>query len=168
MNEVDNRIVNPYSIRNPRWTANCTSSVRADGRYTVTPVDASKMWAFAALQDNYADRYGNVQVAVIEHDADVNGMPDSLSCVDWTKRGRYSDTVCWIAGALNNRGSMFHELRYEPGRNITVTLLGAALYTPDDWTAIEKLMASGDLPGPWWAPPRDGATGQSYPPVLTP
>lgn len=168
MSEIRNRVVNPYSLRNPIWSLNCTSSVRADGRRTFTPVDASKPWGFAALQGRYTNRFGNVEVAVIEHDAGVDVMPDNLNCVDWVKRGQYSDTVCWIAGALNNRGSLYHELQYSAGRDLSVTLLGAALYTPDDWTLIEKLMASGDLSGPWWAPPRDGTTGQAYPPVLTP
>lgn len=168
MSEIRNRVVNPYSMRNSRWATNCTSSVRADGRRTFTPVDASQLWSFAALQNNYADRYGNVQVAVIEHEASVDAQPDMLVSVDWIKRGQYSDTVCWIAGALNNTGSVNHELQYSAGRDLSVTLLGAALYTADDWEKIEQLMASGELPGPWFAPPRDGISGQNYPPVLIP
>lgn len=166
--EVVNRVVKPYSTRNSVWTANCTGVVREDGRRTFTPVDASKLWSFAALQGNYADRYGNVQVAVVEHDAGADGMPDVFSCVDWIKRGRYSDTVCWIAGALNNRGSLYHELRYAAGRDLTVTLLGAALYTADDWAWIERLMASGKLKLPWFAPPGHAVSDQPYPPVLMP
>ena len=168
MSEIENRIANPYSARQHVWSLNCTSVPRADGRRTFTPVDASKVWAFAALQASYADRYGNVEVAVLEHDAGVNAQPDTLGSTDWIKRGNYSDTICWVAGRLNNRGSLFHELQYKPGRNITVTLLGATLCTETDWETIEQLMASGDMPGPWWAPPRDGITGQAYPPMLTP
>lgn len=168
MSEIRNRVVNPYATRNPVWSRNCSSTVREDGRRTFTAVDASRLWAFAALQGQYADRYGNVQVAVIEHDAGVDGMPDNMNSVDWIKRGEYSPTVFWVAGALNNRGSLYHEIQYLPGREISVTLLGAALYTADDWEKIEHLMASGELPGPWFAPPRDGISGQIYPPVLIP
>lgn len=168
MSEIENRIVNPYSLCNSKWTMNCTSSVRADGRRTFRPVDASKVWAFAALQAGYTDRYGNVEVAVLEHDAGVNAQPDTLSSTDWIKRGNYSDTICWVAGRLNNRGSLFHELQYSAGRDLSVTLLGATLCTEADWETIEQLMASGDMPGPWWAPPRDGLTGQTYPPVFVP
>lgn len=166
--EIRTRIADPYSRRASIWTLNVESTARTDGRYSYAPKNPEKQWAFAALQRDYPYRYGCVEVAVVGHDAGVDGMPDNLSCVDWLKRGRYSDTVCWIAGRLNNRGSLYHELQYAAGRDLTVTLLGAALYTADDWAWIERLRASGKLKVPWFAPSVHAISGQPYPPVLLP
>lgn len=166
--EIHTRIADPYCRRASVWTLNVESVPSPDGRYSYRPKDPTKQWAFAALQRNYPYRYGCVEVAVVSHDAGVDGMPDGLSCVEWLKRGRYSDTVCWIAGPADNRGSLFHELQYSPGRDITVTLLGVAFYETDDWAIIDQLMTAGKIPIPWTAPPMSAASGVQTLPVLIP
>lgn len=166
--EIRNQIVNPYSRRASIWTWNCVSTPLSDGRYLYAPKDPSKEWAFAALQDNYQNRYGHVEIAIIGHEVGVDGKPTSISGSSWVQTGDLSDTVSWVAGQLRNTGTLYHEIQYAAGRDLSVTLLGAALYTPDDWTAIEQLMVAGKIPGPWTAPPMSTTSGVRTLPVLIP
>lgn len=116
---------------------------------------------------------GDVLVLVYECDAPTllvglnTGSTYCMRGCDWLRGGTVSDRIGWNACKIVDTTLSNHEFAIHRDAG-WVTIRGCANYTGEDWPAIETQINNGRLPAGWFAPPQDGVTGQTYPPVLIP
>ena len=80
---------------------------------------------------------GSIGVALLSDTTSVSGV-ESGAIVE---RGDG-----WIAADYSATGNWTLTMK----QNTTVTLMGSAVYTPEDWRRVKALVESGDLPTPWF------------------
>ena len=172
MMEIRNLNPDPSCLRQSWWKNDWVTATQCpDNRWKYTNTDTSKEWGFAAVRKMGEERYGRVLCAIVETDSKPPIFPvTAINSVDNVQKGTISDTRYWIAGTMNREGALAHELQM----NTAITalkLLASAVYTPEDWTHVQALLANNAPPRllyPWWGTPTAATQSAPQPPVLIP
>ena len=172
MSEIRNMCTQPYPVsKRDLWNVACEQLDDGLWRYSVNG-SYVRGTVLAARNSNATD-VGDVLVLVYECDSPnllVGLNSGSSYCMrgcDWLRGGTVSDRIGWNACRIVDTTQSNHEFSIHRDAG-WVTIRGCADYTAADWPTIEALLDTGSLPTAWFAPPRDGVSGQIYPPVLMP
>ena len=172
MSEIRNMCTQPYPV-SQRGLWNVVSEQLDDGLWRYSVGDSYERGTVRAVSNSTATDVGDVLVLVYECDNPTllvglnTGSSYCMRGCDWLRGGTVSDRIGWNACRIVDTSQANHEfpLHRDAG---WVTIRGCANYTADDWPTIETLLDTGSLPTAWFAPPRDGFSGQIYPPTLIP
>lgn len=170
--ESRNMCTRPYSTsKHNVW--NVESEQLDDGLWRYMVNGSYERGTVRAAINSTAVTVGDVLVLVYECDQPnllIGLNAGSTYCMrgcDWLRGGTVSDRIGWNACKIVDTTLSNHEFVIHRDAGWT-TIRGCANYTAADWPTIEALLATGSLPTAWFAPPRDGISGQIYPPTLIP
>lgn len=172
MSEIRNMCTQPYPVSKlSLW--NVVSEQLDDGLWRYSIDGNYERGTVRAAWKATTVAVGDVLVLVYECDSPnllVGLNTGSSYCMrgcDWLRGGTVSDRIGWNACRIVDTTQSNHEFSIHRDAG-WVTIRGCANYTAADWPAIEALLDTGSLPTAWFAPPRDGISGQIYPPTLIP
>ena len=116
------------------------------GNISATQDEKTKLWTYTTkswynlfpfVGTGVVFTKGSIGVALLSDTTAVSGV-ESGAIVE---RGDG-----WIAADYSATGNWTLTMK----GNTTVTLMGSAVYTPEDWRRVKALVESGDLPTPWF------------------
>ena len=172
MSEIRNMCTQPYPV-SPQNLWNVVSERLDDGLRRYMVGDSYERGTVRAASNSTATDVGDVLVLVYECDNPTllvglnSGSSYCMRGCDWLRGGTVSDRIGWNACRIVDASQSNHEFPIHRDAG-WVTIRGCANYTAADWPTIEALLDTGSVPVAWFAPPRDGVSGQIYPPVLIP
>lgn len=138
-----------------------TVTQREDGRYTYTGNDGSSKMNFSNAEKSIP--IGYVQVGVLESSNPAKLITSNCGWATKLAAEVVSDTVMFFATQVTETN--VHWFDKGPSNGLAITLLGAAIYSPEDWQTVWNAYKCSDLTTPWSAPPKDATTGLLVPPV---
>lgn len=144
--EIRNLETDPHGFRGRyQWGGQTVRS--ADGRH----------WAYIGRGNSYmgsctqsvamAAPVGHV-IVLIAQTADTTFAKSTIWCADELLAEQDGDV--YVKAARITESGRIHELTISTCTN-GVTILGSALYTPEDWEHVFKLYRGGALQYPWFA-----------------
>ena len=172
MSEIRNMCTQPYPV-SPRNLWNVACEQLDDGLWRYSVNGSYERGTVRTASNSNATDVGDVLVLVYECDQPSlligvgSGSTYCMRGCDWLRGGTVSDRIGWNACRIVDTSLANHEFSIHRDAG-WVTIRGCANYTAADWPAIETLLDTGSLPTAWVAPPRDGTSGQIYPPTLIP
>lgn len=127
------------------WT-NAAGGV--SGNISITQDPESQLWTYTAKSWYTLSAFKNTRKAFAKGSIGVALLSDTTA-IDGVESGSTVERGDgWIAVSYATTGSWTIIMK----GNTTVTLMGSAVYTPEDWRRVKALMESGYLPKPqfWW------------------
>lgn len=144
MTYLTNLVPDPRCLKEKNvWT---TADGGISGNISVVQDEKTRLWTYTAksLYNLFAfhdsgivPAKGSIGVVLLSDTTAVSGV-ESGAIVE---RGDG-----WIAADYSGTGNWTLAMK----QNTSVTLMGSAVYTPEDWRRVKALVESGDLPTPWF------------------
>ena len=144
MTYITNLASDPRCLKKKEvWTS---ADGGASGNISVVQDEKTKLWTYTAkswyslfpfVGTGGVFAKGSIGVALLSDTTAVSGV-ESGAIVE---KGDG-----WIAVDYSATGNWTLVMK----GNTTVTLMGSAVYTPEDWRRVKALVESGDLPTPWF------------------
>lgn len=127
------------------WT-NVSGGV--SGNISITQDPESKLWTYTAKIWYNLFAFKNTGIAFAKGSIGVALLSDTTAVSGVESGAIVEKGDGWIAAEYSATGNWTLTMK----NNTTVTLMGSAVYTPDDWLRAKALMKSGYLPKPqfWW------------------